>query len=129
MPVSESKCVENNKKFWEELITYILRFDMDRVDNDTSNNSSIVACVLVAAVTFLPNPCLAMIRVYTQTHRLMGGIYEVRRLDGLRCHDIHAKFHKNWFSHSKVGKGDTQTYREHGDRISLLSFFKRRKVG
>jgi hypothetical protein len=41
----------------------------------------------------------------TQTHRLMGGIYEVRRSDGLRCHDIHTEFHKDWFMHSKVDRG------------------------
>jgi hypothetical protein len=42
----------------------------------------------------------------------MGGIYEVRRGDGLRWHDIHTKFHKDWFRHSKVDMGeftDTQT--------------------
>jgi hypothetical protein len=37
---------------------------------------------------------------------LKVGIYEVRRLDGLRWHDIHTKFHKN----SKVVKGGC-TYR------------------
>jgi hypothetical protein len=32
------------------------------------------------------------------------------RLDGLRYHDIHAKFHKDWFRHSKVdGGGYTDT--------------------
>jgi hypothetical protein len=31
-----------------------------------------------------------------------------------------AKFHKGWFRHSKVDRGDTQTRRQHGDRISLL---------
>jgi hypothetical protein len=48
-----------NKKFLEELITYYTRCDRDRIENDTSNNFSIVACVLVAAVTFLPSRCLA----------------------------------------------------------------------
>jgi hypothetical protein len=41
----------------------------------------------------------------TQTHRLMGGIYEVLRWDELRCHDIHTEFHKDWFRHSKVDMG------------------------
>jgi hypothetical protein len=52
----------------------------------------------------------------------MGGIYEVRLWDGLRYHDIHTKFHKDWLRHSEVGGGgflDTQ----HGDLISLLLFF------
>jgi hypothetical protein len=47
----------------------------------------------------------------------MGGIYEVRRRDGLRCLDIRTKFHKEWFEHSEV-KGEG--HRQHGDHISLL---------
>jgi hypothetical protein len=43
--------------------------------------------------------------VHIQTHRLMGRIYKVRRWDGLKCHDIHTKFHKDWSRHSKVGTG------------------------
>jgi hypothetical protein len=35
----------------------------------------------------------------------MGGIYEVRRRDGLKCHNIHTKFHTDWFRHSKVDGG------------------------
>jgi hypothetical protein len=35
----------------------------------------------------------------------MGGIYEVRHGDGLRGYDMHAKFHKDWFRHSKVNRG------------------------
>jgi hypothetical protein len=45
-----------------------------------SNNSSVVSCVFVAAVTVLPSRCVATIDGYTYKHtRLMGGIYEVRR--------------------------------------------------
>jgi hypothetical protein len=33
---------------------------------------------------------------------------------------IHTNFHKDWFRHSKVNRGDSQTHRQHGDRISLL---------
>jgi hypothetical protein len=33
----------------------------DRIENVASNNSSIVACVFVVAVTYLPNRCLAMV--------------------------------------------------------------------
>jgi hypothetical protein len=36
-------------------------------------------------------------RIHIQTHRLMEGIYEI-------CHDIHTKFHKDWFRHSKVDR-------------------------
>jgi hypothetical protein len=52
----------NNKKFWEELSAYFPRYDTGRIENDVSNNSSIVACVFVTAVTFLPNRCLATMR-------------------------------------------------------------------
>jgi hypothetical protein len=31
-----------------------------------------------------------------------------------------AKFHKDWFRHSKVNSGDSQIHREHGDRINIL---------
>jgi hypothetical protein len=50
-----------NKKFWEELIAYISSYDTGRIENDVSNNSYIVACVFVTAVTFLPSRCLATI--------------------------------------------------------------------
>jgi hypothetical protein len=39
-----------------------------------------------------------------ETHRLMAGIYEVSRSDGLKWHDMHTKFHGDWFR-----GGDTQT--------------------
>jgi hypothetical protein len=38
------------KKFWEELITYFPWYDTDLIENDVSNNSSVVACVFVTAV-------------------------------------------------------------------------------
>jgi hypothetical protein len=59
----------------------------------------------------------------------MGGIYEVRRCDRLRCHNVHTKFHTDWFAYSKVygGGGDAQTYTQHGDCISLLLFFENKK--
>jgi hypothetical protein len=40
---------------------------------------------------------------------------------------MHTKFYNDWFSHSKVDGGDIQTHRQHGDRISLLSFFKNKE--
>jgi hypothetical protein len=49
--------------------------------------------------------CLASIREYTYRHRLMRGIYEVWRWDGIRCHDVHTRFLKDWFRHSKVTAG------------------------
>jgi hypothetical protein len=40
----------------------------------------------------------------------MGGIYDARRSDGLKCHDTHTKFHKIWFSHSNVDEGGIQRH-------------------
>jgi hypothetical protein len=40
----------------------------------------------------LPIRCLAMIGGIHMTHRPVHRKYEVRRWDGLRCHDIHTKF-------------------------------------
>jgi hypothetical protein len=41
---------------------------MDDTENDASNNSAIVACVFIAAVTFLPDRSLATVRGYTLRH-------------------------------------------------------------
>jgi hypothetical protein len=66
--------------------------------------------VFIAARTCLPSRCLATTGgIHIQTHRLMGGIYEVRRWDGVSCHDIYTNFHKDLFRHSKVDRGNTQT--------------------
>jgi hypothetical protein len=37
-----------NQKFWEDLIAYIPRYAMDHVENNTSSDSLIVACVFGA---------------------------------------------------------------------------------
>jgi hypothetical protein len=39
------------------------------------------------------------------------------------------KFHKDLFIHSKFDRWSTQIHKQHGNRISLLSFFEIRKVG
>jgi hypothetical protein len=49
------------KKFWEELIAHFPWYDKGQIENDASNNSSVVACLFVTAVTFLPSRCLAII--------------------------------------------------------------------
>jgi hypothetical protein len=54
--------------------------------------------------------------VHIQTHRLTGEIYEVCRSDGLRCHDIHTKFH------NAIQKS-TVAHRQHGYLISPHLFF------
>jgi hypothetical protein len=93
-----------------------------------SNNSSILACSRCLATKWgicFKSLCLAMIgEIHIQTHRLMGGIYEVGRHNGLKC-TIHTKFHKDWFRHSKANVGYWQTHSHHGDNISLLSFFSK----
>jgi hypothetical protein len=69
----------------------------------------------------VPNRCLAMIGgMHIQTHRLMVRIFEVRRWDGHSCHDVHTKFHKDWFTHSKVDRGWYRHTRQAGDHISIL---------
>jgi hypothetical protein len=55
----------------------------------------LLLCVLVAAGTFLQIRYLAEKGIHMQTHRLMGGIYEVRRSYGRRFRDIHTKFNKD----------------------------------
>jgi hypothetical protein len=55
-----AQTLDLNKKFWEELIAYFPLYDTGHTQNDASN-SSIVACVFVTAVTFLPSRCLAAI--------------------------------------------------------------------
>jgi hypothetical protein len=69
-----------NKKFWEELIANFSWYDMGRIENDACNNSSIAACVFIAAVTFFTEPLPSKdrgIRIY----RLMRGIYDIRGLN------------------------------------------------
>jgi hypothetical protein len=54
--------LQSNKKFWEELIVYFRWYDTGHIENEVSNNSFIVACVFVTAVTFLASRCIATIR-------------------------------------------------------------------
>jgi hypothetical protein len=51
-----------------------LSYNMDRIENDASNSSCIVAYVFGAAVTFLPSCYLAIIGGYTYMYRVMGRI-------------------------------------------------------
>jgi hypothetical protein len=57
---------KKNKKFSEELIVYFPWCDTGHIENEASKNSSIVACVFVIALTFLPSRCLAMIGDFTE---------------------------------------------------------------
>jgi hypothetical protein len=86
-PRCPTKCLQTRfrnlyKRFWEEIITYFPRYDTNRIENDPSNNSCIVSCVFVTAVTFLPSRCLAMISGILPSRCLatIGG-YTHRRTD------------------------------------------------
>jgi hypothetical protein len=119
------KKLEQNDKFSEELIAYVPLI---------RHRSQRIRCLeqfFVAAGTSLPSRCLAtMGGIRIQIHGLMGWIYEVRRWDGLRCHVIHTKFHKQWFRHSNVDSGGggvahtNKTHRQQDDLISLIYFFQ-----
>lgn len=56
-----------NNKFYEELIIYFL-YNTDSIEEDASNNSSIVSCVFFARVMFLYSRCLATMGVHIQTN-------------------------------------------------------------
>jgi hypothetical protein len=64
---------------------------------------------------------------------LMGGIYDVRRWDGLKCLDIIPSFIKTDSPIQKlIGGGGytdrhTHTYRQQGDLISLLLFYQNKE--
>jgi hypothetical protein len=101
-------------------------FDTARTTQKTACPTfSLFSCIFVAAGTYLPSCCLVTIRV--QTQRLVGGIYEVHGWDGLRCRNIHTKFHKDWFRHLNID-GDTQTARW-SHKPTLFFYFLMRKVG
>jgi hypothetical protein len=65
----------------------LLWYDTHHIETDMFNNSSMLL-VFVGEGTCLRSRCLSTIGGYTYKHRLMGAIYEIRCLDGLRCHDI-----------------------------------------
>jgi hypothetical protein len=100
------------------------------IEDDAPNNYSIAACICFRGNVFtelFPStersdteqlPCCRKDK-HTDT-QLMGGIYEIRRSDGLCCHDVYTKSHKDRFSHSKVDRGDIKTRWQHGNHISLL---------
>jgi hypothetical protein len=120
----------NNKKFWEELIAYypLIRHGRHR---NRRVQQFLYCCVCVrCSVNVSTEPMPSNKRgIQICTHRLMGGICEGRSWDGLRCHDIHINFHKDWFTLTKVdGKGlDSQTHRQQGELISLILFFQNKE--
>jgi hypothetical protein len=80
-----------NKKFWEELIAY---FSLIRNGQHRKRRlQKIFRCSGNVFTEPLPSNDRG---IHIQTQRLMGGVYEARRSDGLRCYDIRTKFHKDW---------------------------------
>jgi hypothetical protein len=65
-------------------LTDCLLYDTDRIENDASNNSSVGAGIRCRGKVFT-GPLPSNDRRDTHTYRLMGGIYAIRRCDGLRC--------------------------------------------
>jgi hypothetical protein len=65
-PVRNVSVLNNiEKKFWQELIAYIVNicYDKDRIEN----NYSVDVCIFIAAGTCLPSRYLAKIEDYTDT--------------------------------------------------------------
>jgi hypothetical protein len=94
-----------------------------------SNNSYIVACIF-AAVTFLPSRYLETIRGFLPNCCLAtGDIHTGTQTDGrdLRSRWAQLTLYTPSFIRTCSGipnswGGDTKTYRQHGDCISLLHF-------
>jgi hypothetical protein len=106
------------QEFLEKPFPAFLSYDTDRIENDVSSSSSIVA-----AVTFTPNRCLAMRMGYTYRHtdRWEGFMkYAVGIGSGAMIYIyiyIYTKFDKDWFRHSKFhggGGGNTYKHIKHG---------------
>lgn len=110
------------KKFLEELISSLPLIRHGPHSKGCVEQFFYAACVSFGAVTLILSRCLAMIEGYTHKLRQMGGILEVRRWDWLTCHDVHTKFHKDWFMHSR----GIHKYRDDG--LSLLSFFRSKDI-
>jgi hypothetical protein len=112
-----------SKKFWEELVSYVLWYDTEGTEK-MHQRIHLLFHVFITSVTFSTSRCLPTTVECIYRHRLVGGIYDGRFWDGLRCHDTHTKFHKDWLRHSEV---DTQAHRQHGECISLVLFFQNKK--
>jgi tricorn protease-like protein len=68
------------------------------------------------------DPMIRNDRADTHTDTQSAGIYEVRSINGLRCRDIHTKFHKDWSRDLKYDGRDTLTNRKQDVSILLISF-------
>jgi hypothetical protein len=114
--------------FWEELIVYF-PFIWNRPNRERCVQQFCCCCTCICChsngfTKLLPSSDRGL---YMQTHRLMGGMCELCHWDDLRCHDIHTKFHKDWFSHSEVNRRDSYAHRQQGNLISLLLVFQNKE--
>jgi hypothetical protein len=118
-----------NNKFWEELIPYFPWYDTGHIENDASNNSSIVACVFVTAVTFPPSRCLAKTRGYLRSRCLAT----IRGFLPSRCLATIRELLPSRCLATIGGYTDTHTHkhahRQQRDLLSLPLFFKNKKSG
>jgi hypothetical protein len=113
--------VIDNSKFWEELIACFPWYDTGHIENDASNNYSIVACIFVTAVTFLPCRCLATIGGFLPSRRLaiIGRFLPTRCLATVR----------GFYRAVSLKRQVRYTRRQQRDLISLFYFFKISIVG
>jgi hypothetical protein len=105
---AESSNTRNSEK---KVIACFLSYDMDRIQNDTSKNTSTIACVFVAAGTFSPSRCLATVRGYAYRNRMKEGVYEVAAEMGTSAKICISSFIRlvQAFRSSLGGYTDTQT--------------------
>jgi hypothetical protein len=84
------------KKFWEEIIAYftLIRHGPHR-KRRIQTFFYCCMCICCRDNVFTKSLPSRDRRIYTQTHRLMGGIYDARRRDGFRYHDTYTEFHKS----------------------------------
>jgi hypothetical protein len=106
-----------NKKFWGELIAYFPWYDTGHIENEASNNSPIVACVFVTAVTFLPSRCLATIGRFLPSRCLatISGFLPIRCLATIRELVLSRYL-------ATIRGIHRHTHRQQRDLISLLLF-------
>jgi hypothetical protein len=106
---------------------------MGHIENDSSNNSCIVACVFVTAVTFLPSRCLATIGGFLLsrclgTMRFLSSRCQatIREFLPSRClTTIRGTFTEPLPSNDR--EGYTHAHRQQRDLISLLLFFQNKE--
>jgi hypothetical protein len=111
-----------HKKFWEELIAYFPWYDTGHIENDASNNSSIVACICyrgkVSTEPLPSNDWGIFIELLPSKDR------------GIFIEPLHSNG-KGTFTEplpiNDRGYTQTHTHRQQRDLISLLYFFQNKE--